>query len=278
MWDYNDKVKDHFLNPRNVGAIENPDGVGDTGNLRCGDALRLTIRVEKVDGVERIADAKFQTFGCASAIAAASALTELAIGKTLDEAAKVTNQDIVEYLGGLPAPKIHCSVMGAEALQAAIADYRGEKREEIGPEDKIICKCFEVTEKKIRDAVFHNNLTTVEQVTNYTKAGGACGGCIPEIERIIGEVLAEKAAMTCEVVPENERDALIKRLLEEEIGPALGTHDGGLQLVAIDGDKVVVAMKGACQMCANLQTTVNEFVQKELREKVDENIVVEVGG
>jgi len=116
---------------------------------------------------------------------------------------------------------------------------------------------------------------TCTHVWNYAHASARL---FPEIERIIGEVLAEKAAMTCEVVPENERDALIKRLLEEEIGPALGTHDGGLQLVAIDGDKVVVAMKGACQMCANLQTTVNEFVQKELREKVDENIVVEVGG
>ncbi len=278
MWDYNDKVKDHFLNPRNVGEIENPDGVGDVGNLRCGDALKLYIKVDKSDGEERISDIKFQTFGCASAIAAASAMTEIAKGMTLDEVAQITNQDIVEYLGGLPAAKIHCSVMGAEALHAAIADYRGEEPQAPSADDNIICECFEITEKQIRDAVFRNNLTTAEQVTNYTKAGGACGQCIPEIERIIGEVLTEKAAMRCDIVPENERDARIRQVLAEEIAPELGVHGGGLQLVAIEGDKVIVVMQGACQMCANLQTTVNDFVEKKLREQVDENIVVEVGG
>lgn len=277
MWDYNDTVKDHFLNPRNAGEIEDADGIGDTGNLRCGDALKLYIKVEEVNGEERISDIKFQTFGCASAIASASALTEIAKGMTLDEAAKVTNQDIVEYLGGLPAPKIHCSVMGAEALQFAIADYRGETREK-GARGDIVCKCFEVTEQQIRDVVSANNLTSVEQVTDYTKAGGACTECIPEIRRIIGEVLAEKAAARCDVVPENERDAEIKRLLEEEIGPALGAHGGGLQLAAIEGDKVVVVMQGACAMCDSVHGTVRDFVQRTLREEVDEAIVVEVGG
>jgi len=278
MWDYSDKVKDHFLNPRNVGEIENPDGVGDIGNLRCGDALRLYIKVDKSDGEERISDIKFQTFGCASAIAAASAMTEIAKGMTLDEAAQLTNQHIVEYLGGLPAAKIHCSVMGAEALHAAIADYRGEELEAPSADEKIVCECFEVTEKQIRDAVFCNNLTTAEQVTNYTKAGGDCGQCVPEIERIIGEVLTEKAAMRSDTVPKNERDAKIRQVLEEEIAPELGVRGGGLQLVAIEGDKVIVVMQGACAMCSNLQTTVNDFVEKKLREEVDENIVVEVGG
>ncbi len=277
MWDYSEKVKDHFLNPRNVGEIEDADGIGDTGNLRCGDALKLYIKVEEVNGEERISDAKFQTFGCASAIASASALTEIVKGMTLEEAAEVSNTDIVEYLGGLPAPKIHCSVMGAEALQLAIADYRGEIPEEAAAGD-IVCKCFEVTEQQIRDAVADNNLTSVEQVTNYTKAGGACTECVPEIRRIIGEVLAEKAAARCDVVPENERDAKVKRLLEEEIGPALGAHGGGLQLAAIEGDKVVVVMQGACAMCDSVHDTVRDFVERTLREEVDEAIVVEVGG
>ncbi len=277
MWDYSDKVKDHFLNPRNAGEIPDADGIGDTGNLRCGDALKLYIKVEEVNGEERISDVKFQTFGCASAIAAASALTEIVKGMTLDEAKQVTNRDIVEYLGGLPAPKIHCSVMGAEALQLAIADYRGETLEVPGAGD-IVCKCFEVTEQQIRDSVADNNLTTVEQVTNYTKAGGACTECIPDIQRIIGEVLAEKAAATSDETPGNERDAKIRRLLAEQIGPALGAHGGGLQLVAIEGDKVVVAMQGACAMCANVHGTVRDFVQKTLREEVDESISVEVGG
>ena len=276
MWDYSEKVKDHFLNPRNVGEIEDADGIGDTGNLRCGDALKLYIKVEEVSGEERISDIKFQTFGCASAIASASALTEIVKGMTLEEAAEVSNTDIVEYLGGLPAPKIHCSVMGAEALQLAIADYRGEIPEE-GAAGDIVCKCFEVTEQQIRDAVADNNLTTVEQVTNYTKAGGACTECVPEIQRIIGEVLAEKAA-TSDVGPENERDAKIRRLLAEQIGPALGAHGGGLQLAAIEGDKVVVVMQGACAMCDNVHGTVRDFVQRRLREEVDEAIVGEGGG
>ena len=188
MWNYTDKVMDHFMNPRNVGEIENPDGFGEVGNAACGDALRLTFKLDE-DG--RIADIKFKTFGCASAIASSSALTELVKGMTLDEAKKVTNQDIVKLLGELPEAKMHCSVMGMEALQAAIAQYRGEPNpfeNDREHEGKLVCKCFGVSDVKILKVARENNLHRASEVTNYCKAGGACGACLGEIQRLLDDL------------------------------------------------------------------------------------------
>ena len=188
MWDYSDKVMDHFMNPRNVGEIENPDGVGEVGNAACGDALKLTF---KVDENERIVDAKFKTFGCASAIASSSMLTEMIKGKTLDEAAKITNQQIADELGGLPEAKMHCSVMGMEALQAAIAKYRGEPNpfeQDHDHEGKIVCHCFGVTDVKIIKVARENHLHKASEVTNFCKAGGACGSCLGEIQRLLDDM------------------------------------------------------------------------------------------
>lgn len=117
---YNDKVIDHFTNPRNVGEIENADGIGEVGNARCGDIMKIWIKVE--DGI--ISDIKFKTFGCGAAIATSSVITEMAIGLSLEDAAKIDKQDVVDALDGLPALKMHCSNLAAEALQAAIADYK----------------------------------------------------------------------------------------------------------------------------------------------------------
>ena len=185
MWDYSEKMMDHFRNPRNVGKIENPDGTATVGSLACGDALQFQFKLG-ADG--KIAEAKFQTFGCASAIASSSALTEMVIGKTLDEAKKITNQQIADYLGGLPPQKMHCSVMGREAMEAAIKNYETGMNTDRNLEDTTLCTCYNVSENEVRRVITENQLTTVEEVTNFTKAGGGCGKCRAKIEAILKEL------------------------------------------------------------------------------------------
>ena len=190
MWNYSDKLMEYFRNPRNLGDLENPDAVGEVGSMACGDVMRLALRIEKATG--RITDARFKTFGCASAIASASVLTELIIGKTLDEALRVNNDDIAVALGGLPQAKMHCSVLGHDALVAAVNNYRGTPQTDSVEEGgKIVCRCFAVTDKHIERVVRDNHLTTIEQVTNYTKAGGACQSCHQQIQDIIDRVTRE---------------------------------------------------------------------------------------
>lgn len=275
MWEYTDKVKDHFLNPRNVGEVENANGVGEVGSLACGDALKLTI---KVDESGRIIDAQFKTFGCASAIASSSALTEMVKGLTVDEASKITNEDIAEYLGGLPKEKMHCSVMGREALESAIANYRGVTLPMA--QGELVCECFGVTDIDIRRAIQESNLTTVEEVTNFTKAGGGCGKCHDRIEEIIREVRRE--ARSLEIVDKRpkrlttiQKIKLIEEVLEREIRPALKKDGGDIELIDIDGDFVIVSLRGACVSCAASQTTLKQYVEKILREQVVDTLIVE---
>ena len=279
MWEYTDELKDHFFNPRNVGEVENPDGVGEVGSLACGDALKLTF---KLDENGKIKDAQFKTFGCASAIATSSVLTEMIKGKTLDEAAKVTNKDIADYLGGLPEQKMHCSVMGREALEAAIENYRsgGKKKHEL--EGRVVCNCFGVTENEIERVIRENNLTTVEEVTNYCKAGGGCGGCQGEIEKTIEKIQGEKVKDT--TAPKLRRGPkltnirkiqLIQQTINEQIRPALRAHGGNVELIDVDGNKVIVAFRGMCAQCMLAEYTMKDVVQARLREFVSEDLFVE---
>ncbi len=186
MWNYTDLVKDHFLHPRNVGEMKDANAIGETGSLNCGDALKLFL---KVNENERIIDATFMTFGCASAVASSSALTEIIKGMTLDEAAKVTNEDIADFLGGLPKEKMHCSVMGKAALKKAIANYRGIQI--LARPGQMVCECFEVMDLDIKEAIIANNLKTTEDVTDYLKAGGGCGKCLDRIQEVITSVTSK---------------------------------------------------------------------------------------
>ncbi len=289
MWNYNKKVMDHFLNPRNVGEVENPDAVAEVGNMSCGDALKISL---KLDDQGRIADVKFQTFGCASAIASSSALTELVKGMTLDEASKVTNRDIVNVLGELPEEKMHCSVMGMEALQAAIADYKrkhGEKVDETTEDDgdhegRIVCHCFGVTDAKIRKVAKINNLHKAEEITEYTKAGGACGSCLDKIQEILDELwrpgTSEHAQPAATPAEDFEKLSLVKKVLrvqdiiDREIKPVLERDGGSIELVDLNGNEVQVRLQGICATCPNSKLTLKRFVEAKIHEFISDKLTV----
>ncbi|MCU0540288.1 MAG: Fe-S cluster assembly protein NifU [Desulfobacterales bacterium] len=272
MWEYTDKVKDHFLNPRNVGVIENADGVGEVGSIACGDALTFYF---KLDEGGRVKNATFQTFGCASAIASSSALTEMVIGKTLEEAARITNEDIAGYLGGLPKEKMHCSVMGREALEKAIACYRGEAAKKV--EGEIVCECFGVTDREIERVVRENHLKTIEDVTDYVKAGGGCGKCHDRIQEIIDQILGAPRLVPIRprALTNLQKIKLIEESIAREINPTLNMDAGRLELVDVDGNRVMVRLGGSCASCAKSHITLKHYVENKLRELVSPELVVE---
>ncbi len=279
MWDYSDKVIDHYRNPRNAGKIDNADAIGEAGSLACGDSLKIYLKIK--DGI--VTDAKFQTFGCGSAVASSSILTEMIIGKTVEEVKKITNKDIADQLDGLPPEKMHCSVMGYEALEDALKnwdnytdfddirndDSQNEKKE------KNVCQCFGVTENFIWDAIKLNGLTTVEEITNYTKAGGACGKCKAAIQDII-DTYYKKEPETPTLTPA-QKILKINNIIENQISTELRKDGGDITLVDIDGNTVMVKLRGKCSGCKNSHLTLKTFVETTLRETVDKNIeVVEV--
>ncbi len=279
MWEYTEKVMDHYRNPRNVGKIDNADAVGLAGSLACGDQLKIYLKIE--NGI--VTDAKFQTFGCGSAVASSSILTEMIIGKSVDEVRKITNKDIADQLGGLPPEKMHCSVMGYEALEDALKNYKTDemidldelREEEV--KEKIVCTCFNVTENQIWDAIKINGLKTVEEITNYTKAGGACGKCKDLIQDIIDTYYhKEHEEKKSELTP-TQKILKINSIIENQISDELRKDGGDITLVDIDGNRVMVKLRGKCSGCKNSHLTLKSFVETTLREAVDPDIeVVEV--
>lgn len=300
MWNYSDKVFEHFMNPRNVGELENPDGVGEVGSMACGDALRLSFKLG-ADGC--IAEAKFQTFGCGSAIASSSVLTEMVKGKTLAEAARITNEDIAEELDGLPREKMHCSVMGREALEAAMTDYFKRQGRAMPcnllSQTTVLCHCFQVSKDTVKDAIFNHRLETIEDVTNFTKAGGGCGDCHHDLGDLLrdcwdkienGDVPAPAAdsglqqlgdmpaAPVVEHTPEDaEIVGRIQELLLNDISVALRNDGGDIEFVKYQANRVYVRLTGNCAACLKSETTLKGYVEAQLREFVSEDIeVIEV--
>lgn len=286
MWDYSEKVREHFFNPRNSGPLPDANGTGDVGSIKCGDALRLMLKVNPE--TEVIEDAHFQTFGCGSAIASSSALTEIIKGKTVDEALLVSNQDIADYLDGLPPEKMHCSVMGREALQAAVANFRGEVWSDDHEEGDLVCKCFAIDAVMIEDTVRANGLKTREEVTNFTKAGGGCSACHEKIEDVLiavngrlysSEPKPKKAPPSfpseSPVKPKLTNYQRIRKIEDtlEALRPVLQRDHGDVTLVEVDGKKIYVALTGACQGCQMESATLGG-IQHKLVEALGELVQV----
>lgn len=277
MWNYSEKVLELFHNPVNSGRIEDQSepgiavAVGEVGSIACGDALRLYLKIDRE--ADRILDARFQTFGCTSAIASSSALTEMAKGCTLDQALAISNAEIADYLGGLPEAKIHCSVMGQEALEAAIYNYRGIKRDEHeDDEGALICQCFAVSDSRVRKVIAENGLRTAEQVAQYIKAGGGCGSCLHRIDALLQEVQPseESPAPAPLVVRLQQIDAVI----EQEVRPYLKSDGGDIHVCGLIGDELHVQLRGACSTCSSSVDTLRYAVEARLREKVDSGLRV----
>jgi len=275
MWDYSKEVMEHYRNPKNVGRIDDADAIGEAGSLSCGDALKIYLKIK--DGI--VTDAKFQTFGCGSAVASSSVLTEMIIGKSLEDVKKITNKDIADKLGGLPPEKMHCSVMGYEALENALSGYFHEDIKASG-KDKLICKCFSVTENQIINAIKENNLKTLDNVTNYTKAGGACRHCKDSIQGILNKTLGVKdETQKPQQMSQTQKILKINNIIENQISPELRKDGGDIQLVDIDGDKIYVKLKGSCSGCKNSTLTLKNFVEVTLREVFGDEIeVIEITG
>lgn len=319
-WAYSEKTKQLFMDAvhgkpgTHMGEIEDPDGYGEHGSIACGDSMRFTFRVKRhpTDPTQDvIIAARYLTFGCTSAIAASEALCILIEQGSFTpiQALKVQNKDIVDYLDGLPQQKIHCSVMGAEALESAVfnwAQKRGVDLRSLGvdmhteeqEEGRIICKCFSLSEPYIRRKIKELNLRTIPEITNAIKAGGACmachhvpGGLQDLLDETWGASPKETKVLTQITLPgmaaakttaQAEETALspyqfnkkVEKIVDEHIRPMLRRDGGDLEIIDIKDNLVYCRLAGACKGCASASQTLRMLVERTLKDMVDERVRV----
>lgn len=312
-WEYSEKTKQIFLDAvhgkpgTHMGEIEDPDGFGEHGSIACGDALRFTFRVERhpTDPLQDIiVDARYLTFGCTSAIASSEALCMMITAKryTPIQALEITNEEIVRFLEGLPDQKIHCSVMGAEALEAAVfnwAQKRGVDLDALGidihageqEEGRIVCQCYTLSEPYIRRKIKELNLRTIPEITASIKAGGACMSCHHTpggLQDLLDEAWGRQPTRLKEA-PEPPAAAetgavadlspfqfakQVENTLTTYVRPLLQRDGGDIELVDIRDQIVYVRLVGSCAGCPGASMTMKLMVEKSLKETVDQRIRV----
>jgi NifU-like protein len=315
-WDYSNKVMQLFRDAiagksgTHFGRVETPDGLGHHGSMQCGDAMEFTFRVDRTGDdpkADRIVEARYQTFGCTSAIASSEALCRMLEERKVTpiEAISIKNADIVDYLDGLPPQKLHCSVMGAEALQAAVVDWARKRNvpladlgidpsQLVEDEGRVVCHCFTLTEPYIRRKVKELNLKSIDDISAAIKAGGACTSCHHEpggLQDILNDVWGvAPAPVVSPMVPLPEpttqpaggRNARtpyqltkeIERVVEKVIRPRLALEGGDIEIVEIRDKKVFCRLLGVCAACVGAQQTLNFVVEDSLRQNVDPEIEV----
>ena len=308
LWEsYSDKVNDRMLNPRHLGEITQAEAeklgarlvVADWGAEVCGDAIRAFWAVDPRSS--RILDARFKTFGCGTAIASSDMMCEMIVGKTVDEAMKITNIDVEKALrdeeakAAIPPQKMHCSVMAYDVIRKAAAMYKGVDMDSL-EEEEIVCQCARVSLRTIKEVIRINNLTTVEDITRYTKAGAFCKSCIRpgghEARRhylvdILREVRTEmeREGAAAPAKPRRfadlgliQKHREIERVLDEKVRPALIKDGGNLEVIDMKGDgdstEVYVRYMGACKGCPSAQMGTLDFIEEFLRKELDPNIRV----
>lgn len=308
LWEsYSSKVNDRMLNPRHLGEITEAEAaklgarlvVADWGAEVCGDAIRAFWAVDP--RTNRILDARFKTFGCGTAIASSDMMCEMIVGKTVDEAMKITNIDVEKALrdeettAAIPPQKMHCSVMAYDVIRRAAASYKGVDMDSL-EEEEIVCQCARVSLRTVKEVIRINNLATVEDITHYTKAGAFCKSCIRpgghEARRhylvdILREVRAEMARETAAAVgaPKSfaslgliQKHRAVEKVLDEQVRPALMRDGGNLEVMDMKDEsgstEIFIKYTGACKGCPSAQIGTLEFIEEFLRKELDKNIRV----